>query len=90
MRPGSLSVARESADEDQRKRRNAGSCLETLVMSQSKPRTVELVRSSYQPTKAEMEEEWEAPESLTLEQITKAVLQPVRIRWVGKPRSRRR
>jgi hypothetical protein len=37
-----------------------------------------------------MEEEWDAPEGLTLEQITKAVLQPVRIRWVGKPRSRRR
>jgi hypothetical protein len=57
-------------------------------MNQSKPRTVELVRSSYQPTKAEMEEGWDAPEGLTLEQITKAVLQPVRIRWVGKPRSR--
>ena len=59
-------------------------------MNQSKPRTVEPVRSSYQPTKAEMEEEWDAPEGLTLEQITKAVLQPVRIRWVDKPRSRRR
>ena len=59
-------------------------------MKPSKPRTVELVRSAYQPTRAEMEEEWDAPESLTLEQITRAVLQPVRIRRVDQPRSRRR
>lgn len=49
-------------------------------MNQSKPRTVELVRCSYQPTKAEMEEEWDAPEGLTPEQITIAVVQPVRVR----------
>ena len=34
------------------------------------PKTVELVRSSYQPTKAEMEEEWSVPDGLTFEQIT--------------------
>lgn len=59
-------------------------------MKQPKLRSVELVRSSYQPTKAEREEEWDVPEGLTLEQITKAVLQPATIRWVGKPRSHRR
>lgn len=59
-------------------------------MKPSKPRTVELVRSTYQATRAEMEEEWDAPESLTLEQITRPVLQPVRIRRVDQPRSRRR
>lgn len=58
-------------------------------MKQPKPRTVELVRSTYQPTKAEMEEKWDVPEGLTLEQITKAVLQPVNIRWIDKPRNRR-
>lgn len=67
-------MARKSAYEDQRKRRNAGSCLETLVTNQSKPRTKGLVRSSYQPTKAEMEVDWDAPECRTPEQITKAVL----------------
>ncbi|MDE0126313.1 MAG: hypothetical protein OXN97_17225 [Bryobacterales bacterium] len=46
--------------------------------------------SGYQPTKAEMEVEWDAPEGLKLEQITRAVWKPVGVRWVGKPRSRRR
>lgn len=50
---------------------------------------MELVRSDYQPTKAEMEEEWEATEGLTFEQITKAVLQPAKTRWVDKPRKPR-
>ena len=42
-------------------------------MNQSKPRTLEPVRSSYEPTRAEIEVDWDAPEGRTPEQITRAV-----------------
>lgn len=60
-----------------------------MTENKPEPRTIELVRSDYQPTKEDMEEEWDVPEGLTFEQITKAVLQPVRIRRVDKPRKPR-
>ena len=60
-----------------------------MTQKKPEPKTVELVRSDYQPTKAELEEEWEVPEGVTLEEITKAVLQPVKVRWIDKPRQRR-
>ena len=61
-----------------------------MSKSLKKPaKIVELVRSDYQPTKAELEEEWEVPEGLTFEQITKALLRPVKIRWLDRPRKRR-
>ena len=44
-------------------------------MKQPKPRTVELVRSAYQPTKAEMEEKWELPEGLTLARIIQCAVE---------------
>ena len=60
-------------------------------MSESKkhtPKTVELVSRDYQPTKAEKEEEFKV--EATLEQLTDAVLKPVKIRWTDKPRNRKR
>ena len=53
-----------------------------------KPKTVELVKSAYQPTKAEQEEEFRADASM--EQIADAVLSPVNVRWIDKPRNRRK
>ncbi len=52
-----------------------------------KRRTVELVKSSYQPTKREKEEAVRADASF--EEIADAVLAPVNIRWIDRPRSRR-
>ena len=52
-----------------------------------KPKTVELVKSSYQPTKAEIEEEFTV--SATLEELTKALVQPVKVRRIDQPRKRR-
>ena len=52
-----------------------------------KPKTVELVKSTYQPTKAEKEEEFRVDASM--EEIADAVLSPVKIRWIDKPRNRK-
>ncbi len=52
-----------------------------------KPKTVELVRSTYQPTKAEKCEEFQAEASV--EQMADALLRPVNVRWIDKPRNRR-
>ena len=57
-------------------------------------RTVELVKSSYQPTKAEKEEEisLDIPGDSALarmENLAKAMMRPVNVRWINKPRSRR-
>ena len=48
--------------------------------------TVKLVRSEYQPSKAELQEEVTLPgiENKSLEQIAQKVLQPVNIKWVDK------
>ena len=59
-----------------------------------KTKTVELVKSTYQPTKSEMEEEFtlRKPDGSgpSVEDIAQAVLQPVKPRWIDKPRSRRK
>ena len=52
-----------------------------------KPKTVELVRTDYQPTKREKEEKLVTDASF--EEIVDAVLAPVDIRWIDKPRNRR-
>ena len=58
-------------------------------------KSVELVRTSYQPTKAEKEEEFalraHAPDNLTarMEQVAQVLVQPVNVRWIDKPRNRR-
>ncbi len=56
------------------------------------PRKVTLVDRNYQPTKAEMEEDFSAeiPDDLTFEELTKAMVQPVNVRWIDKPRKRRK
>ena len=59
-----------------------------------KPKTVELVKSDYQPTKAEKEEEFslDVPGETAmerLENLTRAVQKPAKIRWIDKPRRRR-
>ena len=56
--------------------------------SKPKPKTVELVKSSYQPTKAEKEEEIQI--NATLDELGEAAVRPVNIRWIDKPRNRRK
>ena len=57
-------------------------------------KTVELVKSTYQPTKAEREQEFKMDHAGTvrerMEAIADGLLQPVKPRWIDKPRSRRR
>ena len=58
-----------------------------------KPKTVELVKSGYQPTKREMEEEFSVHKKdgsePTLSDLTDAILRPVDIRLINKPRNKR-
>ena len=66
----------------------------STVRKNPKSRTVELVHSSYQPTKAEKEEEFilKVPGETSLDRMGKlarAVLRPVKPRWIRKPRNRR-
>lgn len=59
-----------------------------------KPKTVELVKSTYQPTKAEMEEEFAMDHPGTVKErmgaLADGLLQPIKPRWIDKPRKRRR
>ena len=58
------------------------------------PMEVEFVRSRYQPTKAELEEDMRLPEDggpITmedLEEIGRALVHPVNVTWRDKPKSR--
>ncbi len=54
-----------------------------------KPRTIELVKSTYQPTKAELQQTNE-PIPAPFEEVAKAMVQPVKIRYIDKPRDRRK
>ena len=63
-----------------------------MTDKRKEPKIVEMVKSGYQPTKAEMEEvvalrkaDGSAP---TMEEIAQAVLQPAKIRWIDQPRRR--
>ena len=58
------------------------------MTEESKPKTVELVRTDYQPTKAEKEEILRV--NASMEEIADAMLSPVNIRWIDRPRDRRR
>ena len=56
--------------------------------------TIELVKSSYQPNKSELEEDFrlDVPGNNPLEkfkQLTRAMVQPVNVQWISKPRTRR-
>ena len=64
-----------------------------------KPKTVELVRSTYRPTKAEINQEFEVdlPEDndpnhvdAVMEELGGAMVQPASFRRIDKPRSRRK
>ena len=63
-------------------------------MTPKKPKAVELVKSGYQPSKVEMNEEFalRKPDGTApaVEEIAQAVFQPASIRWIDKPRKRRR
>lgn len=65
------------------------------MTERKKPREVELVKPDYQPTKAEAEEplDVDVPGETVLDRmanLTRALTQPVKIRWINRPRSRRR
>ncbi len=49
------------------------------------PRRVELVRSTYQPSKAELEESITLP-PLSLEEAARRLMEPVGIHHIDKPR----
>lgn len=49
-----------------------------------KPRTVEVVRSTYQPSKRELEADARIPASF--DQAVKALTQPVKIRYIDRPK----
>lgn len=51
------------------------------------PKTVELVRTSYQPTKRKKEET--VATNASFRQAVDAVLKPVKVRWIDQPRKRR-
>ena len=49
--------------------------------------TIELVKDSYQPTKAELEQDMRV--EADFEELARALVQPVNIRWIDRPRNRR-
>ena len=55
----------------------------------SEPQEVELVHPSYQPSKAELEEPIEFPEGTTPDDLARAVMRPVRLRHVKRPKQER-
>jgi len=54
-------------------------------MAEVKKREVTLVDSSYQPKKAELEEVITFPAGMTPDDLARAVMQPVDIRWKPRP-----
>ena len=54
------------------------------MKKKSKPRKVTLVDSGYEPTKAELEEEFEI--DATFDELVRAVAEPVEIEYVKKPK----
>ena len=55
------------------------------MKDESNPPTVELVRSGYQPSKAEQEEEVAFPEEVTPEDLARAVTRTVQVKWKPRP-----
>lgn len=49
------------------------------------PPVVELVRSGYQPSKADLEEEIGFPEEATPEELARAVTRTVQVKWKPRP-----
>ncbi len=50
-------------------------------------RTVSLAKSSYQPSREELQEDVRL--DCSLEELVEAVLQPVEIQWADKPKDKR-
>ncbi len=65
-------------------------------MKKPKPKTVELVKSTYQPTEREFKDGMYANlrkldgSTPSMEEVTGALLDTVNVRLIDKPRSRRR
>ena len=53
----------------------------------AEPPVIELVHPSYQPSKAELEEDLRV--DATFEEAVQALAQPVKIRYVRRPRARK-
>ena len=54
-------------------------------MTEDVKREVTLVRTSYQPSKEEREERVAFPDGTTAEDVAKALMRPVDIRWKPRP-----
>ena len=54
----------------------------------AEPPVLELVHPSYQPSKAELEEPIEFPESTTPDNLARALMQPGRVRYVRRRRGK--
>ena len=70
-----------------------------MAENPDKPKTVEIVKSTYRPTKAEVNREFEVdlPEDndpnyvdATMEELGRAMVRPVNFRRIKKPRDRRK
>lgn len=57
-----------------------------MTKKRDKPprRTVELVKASYQPSKADMEEEFDIPE-MTLDEAARRVMETVDVKTISRP-----
>lgn len=53
-------------------------------MKRLKPKTVEVVRPTYQPSKRELEADARVPAAF--DQAVKALTQPVKIRYIDRPK----
>ena len=51
------------------------------------PKTIEHPKSTYQPTKAELEAD--AHINAPFEEVALGMVEPVKVLWIGKPRNRR-
>ena len=50
-------------------------------------RVVEIVKASYQPSKADMEEEFDVPE-MTLEEAARRVMESVDVKTISRPKKK--
>lgn len=58
---------------------------EECSLPKTPPRTVEIVRSDYQPSQAELEEDMSIDASF--EELMQAVMRPVEIKYIPRPKS---
>lgn len=58
----------------------------TAKPKETEPSAVEVVKSTYQPSKAELEEDLRLPRGLTPEQVGCALVRTVNVRTTPRPR----